>query len=852
MKLISCYIESYGAIKKQSVSFDRGITTICERNGYGKTTLASFLETMFYGMETDRANSKGLPTRKHYLPFDGGRFGGNVVFTCGGDTYKIERYFDEKSEVKDSLTVYKNNNVTQIFGTQVGEKLFGIDRQSFERTIFISAGEIEIGSTGSINAKLGAVVEGGDDSNTEKAIKRLEKAAGEYQKSRGDSGLISRENSNIFNLNKRIDNLKAIKNSLPEKYQRLADCESKLKGMQNTLDDAQQGGIVLKDWEQYDSLINSAEECKRAMTAAEQKYPLGLPSADELQAIREAVSAAKALEKQTENFLSPQDSAALERLDKKYGGGIPTEKDISEAAKKAVRISSLNAEIRAEESGAPSPRESDLCARFAGNVPIKSALDSIEAAVSEYRAAEKAYAETPDYVIEKAARQKTDGRKYVAIAIIFAIVAAAGLGVLTLSLTAGIAVIAVGVIGLAVGGFLYLNNKTANAAAETIQKINPEKAAAERAKNNAELKIRQLLAPYEYASENNVYFLVESFKNDFADYGKLMQTDGEKRARIADSRAKRDNLQKELTNFFATLGLEGDDFNGLLAELQDELGLYNSLARTRDKLLEQNHMALKEIEKQDGVIKNFRRKYGFDDAATGENIARIESDVAEYARSEANYEAYCQKAESFRIEKALTSRPEAFGEENLQQLKSGIDELNASRSALLTEINDCETEAEKIDALAAEKEQSEQTLKKYRKDYEILCRAKELLSTAETQLKDKYISPIKTNFLKYARLIESALGEKVTISSNFEIRFERGGAERSEKYLSAGQLSICAFCFRAALIDNMYKDEKPFLILDDPFVNLDENHLQKVKRMLKELSEEMQIVYFTCHESRAV
>ena len=58
MKLISCYIESYGAIKKKNIVFDGNLTSVCEANGYGKTTLASFLEAMFYGMDSDRANSK--------------------------------------------------------------------------------------------------------------------------------------------------------------------------------------------------------------------------------------------------------------------------------------------------------------------------------------------------------------------------------------------------------------------------------------------------------------------------------------------------------------------------------------------------------------------------------------------------------------------------------------------------------------------------------------------------------------------------------------------------------------------------------------------------------------------------
>lgn len=111
---------------------------------------------------------------------------------------------------------------------------------------------------------------------------------------------------------------------------------------------------------------------------------------------------------------------------------------------------------------------------------------------------------------------------------------------------------------------------------------------------------------------------------------------------------------------------------------------------------------------------------------------------------------------------------------------------------------------------------------------------------------------MRDKFIDYSELLEKTLGEKITMNRDFEISFERSGKERSEKHLSTGQRTICAFCFRLALIWNMYEGEKPFLILDDPFVSLDGQHLEKVKTLLKELSKKMQIVYFSCHESRAV
>ena len=57
MRLISCYVEGYGAIHKKEYRFDEGITPFLWGNGEGKTTLSSFIKAMFYGMEKEKKNS---------------------------------------------------------------------------------------------------------------------------------------------------------------------------------------------------------------------------------------------------------------------------------------------------------------------------------------------------------------------------------------------------------------------------------------------------------------------------------------------------------------------------------------------------------------------------------------------------------------------------------------------------------------------------------------------------------------------------------------------------------------------------------------------------------------------------
>ena len=57
-------------------------------------------------------------------------------------------------------------------------------------------------------------------------------------------------------------------------------------------------------------------------------------------------------------------------------------------------------------------------------------------------------------------------------------------------------------------------------------------------------------------------------------------------------------------------------------------------------------------------------------------------------------------------------------------------------------------------------------------------------------------------------------------------------------------------CARFALTDAMYEKEKPFMLLDDPFANLDDVNLAEAMSLLRSLAKERQIIYFSCSNSR--
>ena len=151
-------------------------------------------------------------------------------------------------------------------------------------------------------------------------------------------------------------------------------------------------------------------------------------------------------------------------------------------------------------------------------------------------------------------------------------------------------------------------------------------------------------------------------------------------------------------------------------------------------------------------------------------------------------------------------------------------------------------------------ELSEETIAKQEKStkilekIDILTKTTQYLEKSKDSLSKRFIEPVTNRFNKYyKKLIKD--GEEVIIDSNLGLKF--GDNFSDVDYLSAGLYDLVYICKRFALVDLLYKKEKPALILDDPFSNFDDEKINIAKQILQELAEEYQIVMFTCQKARA-
>ena len=121
--------------------------------------------------------------------------------------YSLRRTFGKKQADDEFLLVRKDTNVEcDDFSCDIGEELFKIDAQSFERTVFIGQSDCVTATTDSINAKIGNLADNTDDiNNFETAVGRLTAVLNNITSTRS-TGSISKRKSRITELAARINN----------------------------------------------------------------------------------------------------------------------------------------------------------------------------------------------------------------------------------------------------------------------------------------------------------------------------------------------------------------------------------------------------------------------------------------------------------------------------------------------------------------------------------------------------------------------------------------------------------------------------------------------------------------------
>ena len=173
-------VKGFGKLTGRTVFLKKGINVIYGHNEMGKTTLQWFIKGMLYGLKSSRLSRNGLmPPQKRFEPWEGGHFGGALIYTLDdGSTCRVERNFESGAvQLFDS----NFNNITGSFDIGkdkmplFAERQMGIDEATFERTVLIRQLEIRLDEDGTA-ALAGKLANASSTGFEEISFSRAEKA----------------------------------------------------------------------------------------------------------------------------------------------------------------------------------------------------------------------------------------------------------------------------------------------------------------------------------------------------------------------------------------------------------------------------------------------------------------------------------------------------------------------------------------------------------------------------------------------------------------------------------------------------------------------------------------------------
>ena len=868
MRLISCHIENFGKLHDFDMTFPEGITVICRENGWGKSTLATFIKAMLYGLDGDRKRGLDDNERKRYKPWQGGIFGGRMEFETGSRQYTVTRTFGD-SAAKDTFELRdgRTNLVSRDFSERLGEELFRLNSASFCRSIFIGQGDCRTSATDDIHAKIGNLADNTDDMNSyESAEKRLTRQINRLSPNRTTGSLYALEEE-IARLRRKVaegtDLSDMIANCEKEMAQKengkrvLLALKSEAERKQKKAFRMQQLSMKRAEWERLKQAVVDTQD---ALDAARAKFPGGIPDEDGVKKALHSVVEIKSAECLMSSYaLSPDEEDLLDVLHAKLTDNPPSQSEIDlhlNEEQELRRILEKYERIRLTSSERTSLDR--LSSDFASDTITPSELAS---AWSERCAKKDALSSKRDAfnTVNASFRKSLSSARWRSAGIIT-------LGVLLMLLGIGLFIwlgdlwyIGASVTGSLIlsAGILYAVSINMKAIPEQVQRLNDEIELDVQFIDTTDSTAEEYLHAHGISfNENYVQSVLQELCSDRRDLDALT-----KKAEIADNYLRNSSylsLDKSINDFLIGFGIIPDNtrLSEQLFELKENVGELEALTNKKERYddAKMNYFVLTE------QIKDFLASIGRENSSDfQEELELIRDDLAEYNRITRHHLSATTELELFESSMDLSSleaadqnempSPEAIADEiadcseKLESLSRDISLLHRKREELSLQFS--QWESDRFELSEKTGRQSADRLK-----LERLIKARNLLRQAKENMTAKYIRPVSDASKRYHGLVDEISPDRYCIDADIKVTVNDLGQQREIDSLSTGYRDLTGVCLRLALADAMYRDEKPTLVMDDPFTNLDDSKIAASANLLNAVSENYQVIYFTCSTAR--
>ena len=810
MRIIGLHVENFGGLCHYAETFDQGLNVRHRPNGWGKSTLAVFIKAMLYGLPASTKRSLIENERKRYAPWQGGVFGGSLDIEVGGEDYRIERSFGTK-ESDDTLSVISlktGSRADVAWASAPGEGLFGVDAAAYERSTYLSQRPEEMTKDGSvsIHTKLNNLVDATDDlSNYDTAMELLEKRRRQLRHLTGGGGDIAEGEARVAALDRDIERCYAQRTVLSACRERIAQGKQKIEQARTEAQEVQKElSRRLKEREgravgaRLEAL--QAEEAELAGILADCREALGgrEPSESLMESVSRAVAERQARERDlADAHMDAADEEELRALSDRFAKGIPDEEKL-EALRHAAREYNRATVLAMDEDGQPLLVEGEdaeeQCLQMRADVhALREKRRELGSSALQGNAA------------------KVSAPSLILLAMAFAFTVTA-LWYAVLAACAAVCVVLALIFAV-----LHANQRR-----KTMAQIKQNEQRAlqlDEEIRQAELRLQVIEGAARFAK-----LWRRSYPDEpcpaAAEAALCMErlvAQGERLALLLDKKK-----QTELTQRACRHALDEAQAHlltltrSLVGAPSDTAGLVRWLTECYSRYRE----ALLRHERKQAEIAALRAQYDMDKSMSVASVGE-DADVA------------ALEARQGEITLALAQWTEQLARE---------EQTEARLTSEVEELDELESERE---ALALELEHKKETLATIQSAEKYLKEAKESLS-------GRYLATMQDSFGRYLGELTGEEAPVFTMDAQFRVKLRAQGLSRDTDAFSTGVRDLIALCERLSLVDAMFEGERPFLILDDPFTNLDDGTVQRATALICRVAERYQVLYLTCHSGRVI
>lgn len=826
MKICSLSIENFGKLHRYDLTLQGGLNTLCQENGWGKTTLAAFLKAMFYGLPKSGKKDLDENDYKRFTPWQGGPFGGTMEFTCQKGRFRVERTFGDA----ESFALYDTASglASSAFSENLGEELFGIDADGFDRSVFLSTRTLRQNqSNDTLHAKLTGIDEVHDMANYEIAISALEERAKEYKK-RGEGGKINEIEGKI----------RATKESLESARQKLADQETLEKELADVrlqlaeLDakekNAKETAVRAAQAEEIRRLQSGAAALKQKLTVLEKSFDGKLPSKEGLDNAHMQLRHLERERAAAENLgLTREEEEELVALSAKFAAGAPKPADLEAQFAVAADLREKAAWIRRETQTQRQLAEN--AGQTLAKLPSTEELEKVDRLLSREATPQKQPLAMLLFILSLS---------FGLLGIVL-MISGAWKPMLPLLITGGICMV------LCVAGII---------AAVCIRLFAPA-----RKSGPAQAEIDRFFARYGIPAGLDPHAVLARFAEQTDQAEAARKSANSRLAALAREEEECAAKATELRAFLAAYEMTDTDPEVGLRRLSDLARDWERLWKKQKNAVqgaEQKKETIAELSKQLNAF--FARCLILDDGDDEETKLKKMEDLVsgihalrdELSRREAELQDACKNAGWTPDDKEELPTLAALNLEE-EARKTTRAALAEKESRIAATLNRLISETEMIPEWEENLIRLNDELKDLRNRHRLLLLTRDYLKQAHDDLTTRYLAPARESFNRYLAALSGSQVPKATLAADFSVTVLDAGKSRPMESYSRGWRDLLIFCVRLAMIDALYADgEAPFLLLDDPFANLDEERLDAAKTLLATLAEKYQILHLVCHPGR--